>query len=130
MQLGLLFKSGWVTPMACDEGLVERIRQAVMGRHGYGEKRMFGGVCFTLNGNMACGVAGSELMARIGPAAYLRALAEPHVREMDFTGRPMKGYVFIGVDGIAEDPDLARWIDLAEAFVSTLPDKSKRSLPR
>jgi hypothetical protein len=113
--------------MACDEGLVERIRHAVIGHHGYGERRMFGGVCFTLNGNMACGVVGSELMARVGPVAYLRALNEPHVREMDFTGRPMKGYVFIGVGGIAEDSDLTRWIDLAEAFVSTLPGKSKHS---
>lgn len=115
----------WGQSMACDEGLVERIRQAVAGRHGYGEKRMFGGVCFTLNGNMVCGVAGSDLMLRIGPAAYLPALREPHVREMDFTGRPMKGYVFVGEGGITEDEQLGKWVDLAEAFVSGLPGKVK-----
>jgi hypothetical protein len=112
--------------MACDEGLVERIRSELQDTMGIGEQRMFGGVCFTLNGNMVLGVVKDELMVRLGEAAYADALCQPHVRQMDFTGRPMKGYVFVASAGLAEDADLRRWTALGHAFVSALPPKRSK----
>jgi hypothetical protein len=84
---------------------------------------MFGGVCFTLHGNMVCGVVKDDLMVRVGPAAHAAALARPHAREMDFTGKPMRGYVFVGSAGLAEDDDLRAWIDAGRAFVGRMPPK-------
>jgi TfoX/Sxy family transcriptional regulator of competence genes len=83
------------------------------------ERKMFGGVAFMFDGNMAFGIIGSELMARLGPAAE-EALTEPHVRPMDFTGKPMKGMVYIGQEGIADDADLERWVRRALAFARSL----------
>ena len=96
--------------MAFDPGLAERIRDVLAGSEGVTERRMFGGLAFMLHGNMFVGVLGSTLMARVGPEAYARALGRPHVREMDFTGRPMKGYVFVTPEGFDLDNDLAYWI--------------------
>ena len=109
--------------MACDEGLVERIRETLDGRYVFAEKRMFGGVCFTLNGSMMVGVVKSDLMARIGQGGYEEALKRPYVREMDFSGKPMRGYVFVASEGLAEDDELLYWIDAAARHVTTLPAK-------
>jgi len=84
---------------------------------------MFGGLCFLLNGNMSFGIVGNELMVRVGPAAYLDALALPQVREMDFTGRSMRGMVFVSEDGISEDDDLKGWLQRGLDFAGTLPAK-------
>ena len=111
--------------MAYDEQLVERIRGVLGDDIGFGEKKMFGGVCFLLHGNMVAGVATDDLMVRVGPDAWADALAQPHAREMDFTGRSMKGYVFVAPDGVAEDADLQAWLDRALAFVGSLPPKEK-----
>lgn len=112
--------------MACDERLVERIRGLLKGSANVRERRMFGGVCFTLNGNMFCGVVKDEIMLRTGPAQYLSALRAPHAREMDFTGRPMAGYVFVEKEGFASEAALRKWLDVAEAFVRTLPAKTSK----
>jgi hypothetical protein len=112
--------------MACDEGLVERIRDALRGAYGMGEIRMFGGVCFTLNGNMMCGVVKDDLMCRIGQTAYEPALKRKHVREMDFAKRPMKGYIFVASAGLAEDEDLRGWLDACQAFVGDMPMKAPK----
>ncbi|MBI5900024.1 MAG: TfoX/Sxy family protein [Rhodocyclales bacterium] len=109
--------------MAYDEGLAERIRDALRGRRGTSERRMFGGIAFMLDGNMAIGIVGDTLMARVGPARYEDALALPYVRPMDFTGKPMKGYVYVDPPGIEEDAALENWIAACSAFVSTLPPK-------
>jgi TfoX/Sxy family transcriptional regulator of competence genes len=109
--------------MAYDEGLAERIRDLTAGRGDLGEKKMFGGLCFLVSGNMSFGIVGSELMVRVGPAAYEGALAQPHAREMDFTGRSMKGMVYVDEDGLAEDEDLAAWLERGLAFASSLPPK-------
>ncbi|MBM3216980.1 TfoX/Sxy family protein, partial [Candidatus Poribacteria bacterium] len=85
--------------MPYDENLAERIRRVVAGRHGVTEKRMFGGLAFLLDGKMFCGIANSDLMVRVGPERYEAALSLPHVRPMDFTGRPMTGYVYVGPEG-------------------------------
>ena len=113
--------------MAYDEQLVERIRGVLGDDIGYGEKKMFGGVCFLLHGNMVAGVATDDLMLRVGPDAWADALAQPHAREMDFTGRSMNGYVFVSPDGVAEDADLQAWLDRALAFVGSLPPKEKKA---
>ena len=79
-----------------------------------------------LNDYMFCGVTNDDLMARVGPNNYGAALSKPHVREMDFTGRPMKGYVFVTPEGIESDADLQYWVDLCAEFVLTLPPKKKK----
>lgn len=84
---------------------------------------MFGGLCFLHEGNMCFGVVGSDLMVRVGPAEYEAALQRPHAREMDFTGRPMRGMVFVAEEGIDEDEDLAAWLDRGLAFTATLAPK-------
>ena len=84
---------------------------------------MFGGLAFMVSGNMCCGVVGGELMARVGPEQYEEALQEPYAREMDFTGKPMKGFVYVGVQGFVSDEDLKAWVVRCEQFVSGLPAK-------
>ena len=110
--------------MAYDEGLAQRIREVLEDREDVSEKQMFGGAVFLLSGNMCCGVVGDELMVRVGPDGYPDALSQPYAREMDFTGRPMRGMVYVGVDGIAEDEDLAAWIERGISFAASLPAKS------
>ena len=112
--------------MSCDEQLVARVRAMLRRTRGTAERRMFGGVCFTLNGNMACGVVGTDLMVRVGPDRYDGALERPHAREMDFTGRAMKGYVFVGAAGTRSDPSLKYWIEAGVAYVKTLPPKPRK----
>ncbi len=77
-----------IPTMAYDEGLAQRIRKALDDRPGIAERKMFGGLCFGLNGNMACGVTGDELMVRVGPDGHADALKRPHACKRDFTGRP------------------------------------------
>jgi len=110
--------------MAFDPGLAQRIRETLGERAGVTEKQMFGGIAFLLHGHMFVGVSGSALMARVGPARHADALAAPHARQMDFTGRPMKGYVFVDPPGLASDADLARWIGVSIGFVESLPAKA------
>lgn len=108
--------------MAVDAKLAQRIRKA-LGSVPFAEKKMFGGIAFMSRSYMFAGIVGDTLMVRIGPERYAEALALPHVREMDFTGRPMKGYVFVDPPGIKKDRDLKHWLTISEAFVRTLPDK-------
>lgn len=115
--------------MAYDRGLVQRIRELLEGRDGIAERQMFGGIAFMSHGHMFIGVAGSALMARIGSDRYDAALAEPHVRPMDFTGKPMKGYVFVDPSGLVADADLQHWIDGCLAFVASLPPKDSTKRP-
>ena len=109
--------------MAFDEGLAERIRDTLVDVRGVSERKMFGGLAFMLHGNMFIGVVGGTLMARVGPAQHAEALRRPHVREMDFTGRPMKGYVYVDEAGTAEDADLVAWVGACRGHVATLPAK-------
>ncbi len=112
--------------MAYDPGLAQRIREILGDRQGVSERRMFGGLAFMLHGHMFFGLNESELMARVGPDRYQEALAMRHVREMDFTGRPLKGYVYVGADGLAEDKDLQAWVDWCAGFVAGLPAKKPK----
>ena len=109
--------------MAYDDGLAQRIREVLDDRDDVTERKMFGGIAFMLGGNMCCGVVGDELMLRVGPAAYEDCLALPHAREMDFTGKPMRGMLYVGTSGIEEDGDLADWVSRGVAFAGSLPAK-------
>lgn len=109
--------------MAYSKSLVERIRHLVSRQRGITEKKMFGCICFLLNGNLLVGVWKDSLIARIGKDAYEAALQEEHVKEFDVTGRPMKGWVMVEPDGIDSDHQLSQWIDQATQFVRTLPGK-------
>src|SRR3954471_7328945 len=111
--------------MAYDENLAKRVRTSVRNKTGVTERMMFGGVAFMLRGQMFVGVTDSRLMARIGPDNYEAALAKPGVREMDFTGKPMRGYVFVEPEALIKASDLRRWVQMSVAFVETLPGKAK-----
>ncbi len=109
--------------MAYDEKLAGRLRKALRGAGTVSEKKMFGGIAFMLNGNMCCGVINDLLMARVGPEAYSGALERPYARPMDFTKRPMKGYVYVEPDGLRSDEELREWVGRCVGFVRTLPKK-------
>jgi hypothetical protein len=109
--------------MAYDEGLASRVRDVFGEDPDVVEKKMFGGLCYLESGNMVCGITRDTFMARVGPDQYEECLKTEHAREMDFTGKPMKGMIFVAPEGVAEDEDLAVWINRCLAFVKTLPPK-------
>ncbi|MFJ7071471.1 TfoX/Sxy family protein [Streptomyces sp. NPDC098781] len=109
--------------MAYDEGLAQRIRERLGADAGVGEKRMFGGLAFLVHGNMAVGVSGDDLMVRVGPENADAALARPGARVFDMTGRPMKGWILVAGDALADDDVLGAWIDEGHAFAAALPPK-------
>jgi TfoX/Sxy family transcriptional regulator of competence genes len=112
--------------MAFDEELGDRVRDLVAPRSDSAEIRMFGGLCFTIAGNMCCGVINDDLMVRLAPEDAERALAEEGVRAMDFTGKPMKGMIYVGSEVTADDEGLAAWVEEGVAFASSLPPKPKK----
>jgi TfoX/Sxy family transcriptional regulator of competence genes len=112
--------------MASDEGLAERIRSALSGRSDVREQKMFGGIAFMVGGRMAVGVVRNELMVRVGPDAHHDAVARPHARPMDFTGRPMHGFVYVAPEGIAEDYELGRWVEAGATFAASEPPRKGR----
>ncbi|MCL4744487.1 MAG: TfoX/Sxy family protein [Burkholderiaceae bacterium] len=107
--------------MAFDEGVAQRLREALGARGDVLEKRMFGGIAFMVGGHMCVGVIGESMMARVGPARYAEALQRPHAREMDFTGRAMTGFVHVAPQGFESDSALGDWLGLCLEFVDTLP---------
>jgi TfoX/Sxy family transcriptional regulator of competence genes len=109
--------------MAFDEAVAERVRKALAGSPDVVGKKMFGGIAFMVRGNMCCGVIGDRLMVRVGPEGYEAALSRPHARPMDFTGRPMKGLVFVAPAGFASAGELKGWIARAMEFALSFPAK-------
>ena len=109
--------------MSFDEGLAERIREQLQDRHDVEEKKMFGGLCFMVSNHMCCGIVKDTLMARVGPDNYEKCLAKKYATEMDFTGKAMKGLVYVAPDGIESDEDLAGWLYNCLSFVESLPAK-------
>ena len=109
--------------MAYDEGLAQRIQEALADADGLTERRMFGGIAFMLHGNMAVGVSDDELMVRVGPDRYADALAQPHARVFDMTGRVMRGWVVVASEGIADDSALDEWIRRGADYARSLPPK-------
>jgi len=109
--------------MACDETLAGRIRALLRNRRDVAERRMFGGVAFMIRGRMACGIVGSTLMVRVDPADADRWLRAPHARPMDFTGRPMRGFLFVDPPGVATAAGLRAWIRRATEWADAQPPK-------
>jgi TfoX/Sxy family transcriptional regulator of competence genes len=110
--------------MAFDEQLADRIR-GVMGAEGTVlEQRMFGGLAVMVDGNMAVGVIGDELMVRVGPEGAPEALAEPHTRAMDMAGRTMRGFILVSPEGVEDEGDLAHWVSRGVALARSLPPKA------
>ena len=109
--------------MAYDEGLADRVREALSAHSDLSEREMFGGIAFMLAGNMACGVIGDDLMIRLGKEDAAKALEEPHTRPMDFTGKPMKTTVYVDPGGTASDSDLGGWVEAGAEFAESLPPK-------
>ena len=107
--------------MAYDLELAQRVRDALGSWPGLSERRMFGGLAFLVDGKMFVGISGSSLMARIGTEHYLDALALSGVREMAFTGRPMKGYVYVDPPALESRRDLEAWVTWCVKHVAALP---------
>jgi TfoX/Sxy family transcriptional regulator of competence genes len=116
--------------MAYDEGLAERIRTALEGTAHISEKRMFGGLCFLVDGKMVCGIVKDELMVRVGAARQPEALNAPHVRPMDFTGKPLKGFVYVMPEGLDADAALERWVREGLSFARAAEPSRKRAPKR
>lgn len=111
--------------MAFDEQLANRVRACMGVRADVAEKKMFGGLAFMHRSKMFCGIVGEELMVRVSLEEYDACLAQPHVRPMDFTGRPMNGYVFIAREGVRTAKALQGWIQRGLDFVETLDENPK-----
>jgi TfoX/Sxy family transcriptional regulator of competence genes len=109
--------------MAFDEDLAARVRERLAGWAGVGEKRMFGGLCFFLHGNLLVGVRADSLLVRLGAEQAAEAVQQPHVTPFINGGRPMTGWVVVAWEAVQEDDDLAGWLDRAADFVGTLPPK-------
>ena len=109
--------------MVYDEGLAQRIREFLEQTSDVTEKKMFGGIAFMVNGNMTVGVVKDELMVRVGKEFYKQALKEDFTREMDFTGKPLRGMIFVEEEGISEDEVLHYWIGKGLEFTLKLPEK-------
>lgn len=113
--------------MTFDAGLAQRVRNVLGDHPGITERRMFGGLAFLVDGKMFVGIQDAVLMARVGTERHDDALAMPHVRAMDFTGRPMKGYVYIDPPAIATDKDLAAWVGWCVDHARRLPAKKAKA---
>ncbi len=110
--------------MAYSEELAQRVRDVLIGRaEAPLERKMFGGLCFMVQGHMCCGIVKEELMVRVGPDKYEEALTKKGGRPMDFTGRPLKGMVYVSEEGFRSAKALGQWVDRGLSFVRSLPPK-------
>lgn len=114
--------------MAYSENLADRIRHLISDYQGLEieEKKMFGGIAFMVNNKMAIGVTKDNLMVRYVESRTEAVMSNPNAREMDFTGRPMKGFLFVDAPGYERDTDLKEWIATGVEFALTAPDKPKK----
>lgn len=110
--------------MAYDDKLATRVRIALAGERAT-EKAMMGGLCFMVRGHICTGVTGDKLMVRVGAAGHAHALTLKHAMPMDFTGKPLKGFVFVLPAGCATQRAVDVWVRRVLAFVATLPPKKK-----
>lgn len=109
--------------MPFNEALAARVRDVVHDEKRVTEKKMFGGIAFMLGGNMCVGVIKDDLMVRVGPEAYDKELGRKHARPMDFTGRPMKGMIYVAAAGLRTKRDLTTWVERGLKFARSLPVK-------
>ena len=111
--------------MPYDPDLAERVRDALSSKAGVTKKKMFGGLCYFLNGHMLCGVETGRFMFRVGKDQEAIALSRPGARPMDFTGRPLGGLVWVDAESCVGSA-VTEWVAMAEQFVRTLPDKAPK----
>jgi TfoX/Sxy family transcriptional regulator of competence genes len=109
--------------MPYDEGLAQRIREALGDLPGLSEKKMFGGMAYVINGNMACGVIKDELMVRVGSDGYEKSLSMAHTRRFDFTGKPLRGFIVVTAQGFEDDDALKKWVMKGVDFALSLAAK-------
>jgi TfoX/Sxy family transcriptional regulator of competence genes len=109
--------------MAYDEALADRVRETISARAEVKELKMFGGVGFTIAGNMAVGVIKEDLIVRLDPGDAEKAVSEEGVREFDFTGRSMKGWIFVSPERTGDDAGLAEWVEAGADYAASLPPK-------
>lgn len=112
--------------MAYDEQLGMRVRTFLKGQRAVVEKKMFGGLAYLSRGKMFAGILNKDLVVRVGPEANDAALKEPHTRPMDFTGRPMKGYIYVSPDGVKTPAQLRKWLMRGQKFVASLPPAKRK----
>ncbi|MBZ0202140.1 MAG: TfoX/Sxy family protein [Ignavibacteria bacterium] len=112
--------------MSYNEKLAERISKLLEMHKGIVEKKMFGGIAYMLNDKMMTGIVKDELMVRCMPEDYDTLLKKPHARQMDFTGRPMKGFLYVSAAGIKTDNQLQKWLDIGIEFAQKSPPKKKK----
>ncbi len=111
--------------MGYDEKLADRVRKSLKGKRNVTEKKMFGGIAFLSNGKMFCGVIKNDLVIRVGPEYYEKALTKPHARPMDFTGKPMRGFVYVSSDGCKTEKTLFEWVNSGVNYVTSIHKKAK-----
>ncbi len=111
--------------MAYDEKLADRIREYLVDLKKMEEKKMMGGLCFMYKGKMCCGIVKEDLMVRVIAERLEEALSHPHGRPMDFTGKPLKHFVFVAPEGFQRKTDLAYWLEMGIEFVNSLPAEKK-----
>lgn len=104
---------------------LQRLRRLLVRRKGVSEKRMIGGTCFLVDGQMACGVNTQGLLIRVGPEARAKFLAKPHVKPMRFAGKALSGYVLIEPAGFKTEAGLKKWVQVGLDLVATLPKKQR-----
>ena len=110
--------------MAFDEPLAERVRRLMKGRPALAEIKMFGGLCFTLRGNMCCGLLGKDLIVRVPQKETAAALKRPYARPFDFTGKAMKGFVYVSPAGFRSPAALKGWVELGTKTAMALKSKA------
>lgn len=116
--------------MSYDENLAHRVRLRLNRRPGFAEKKMFGGICFMLHGNMCGGVLREDLIVRVKLEKYDQAMKQPHTRAFDFTGKPMKGIVVVTPKGYRSEKAFKSWVALGAECARALPRKTKKIKPR
>ncbi len=109
--------------MTYNSVLAGRVRQSLEDIPGIIEKTMFGGIGFLLNGNMVCGVIGADMVVRVGPIGYEKALSQPHTRPFDYTGRAMKGWIYVEPAGCQSPEALQAWVQQGVNFAASLPPR-------
>jgi TfoX/Sxy family transcriptional regulator of competence genes len=113
-----------------DEALANRVRAVLAGQPGVEEKRMFGGLSFMVGGQMCCGVLKDDLVVRVGAEHFDYAMAQPHVRAFDFTGRPSTGMVYVSRDGLPNEQVLTEWVQRGVDYTTVHPRLAKRTTRR
>jgi TfoX/Sxy family transcriptional regulator of competence genes len=111
--------------MAFDEKLAQRVREALRATPRITERRMFGGLAFLVGGRMCCGIVGHDLMVRVASDEFEAVLQWRHVRPMDFTGKPLKGFVYVSPPAFRTGPSLRAWVDRGIRFVRQQPRSAK-----